>query len=776
MAVTNAEFNKIMNQGHSAAWDLEWEKAAESYKKALDVQPNSTQALTNLASALFELGRYDESFQYYTRCAKLTPNDPLPLEKIAQILEYRKKYARAADAAYHAGELFVSLKDVDNAVRNWTYATNLAPGHMRARQRLAMTYQKLGDKGRAAQEFIYLAGILQIKNQKAQAVELVEHAIKLDPDNDDAQQALGLLRANQSLRLPKQKLSAKPILDDSQQAVDSDLSFDFDDESDSEQGDPVSAAKELAIETLASLLFDQSNEREPNKRRNISDFTRSTSPLGIANVEYTKIMLHLSQCIDLQSRGREAEAAEELERAIDAGLDTAAAYFDLGMLRGKLGRLESAQRYLLRAVKNPEYALAARLLLGKNYRTLGREAEAANQFLEALRLADGETLPEEQAIQVQQLYEPILESHSRESDEEKHAQLSKAVGNMLMRSDWREAVEKARKQIPKRADGFNSLPTPLAELLIQAESSQVIDILANIYQLRERGMLHMAMEDAFHGLKYAPTYLPLHTVIAEILLEQDLDQEAITKLNVVARAYSARGESSRAIDLFERITKMAPLDLSARNRLIEQLMAAGKVEDAVNAYIELADVHYRLAELDEARDTYQRALNVVKQSALGDAWAVRVLHRLADLDLQRLDWRRALSIFKQIMVLDPQEEKAIVGAIDLQFRLGQDRQALSTMGNSLAVLDELKQPEKAVRVLEQVAQNHEGQSAVHMTLAERYQMLGQLENAIEYYDKAADKFLDAGETDAAVDAIRKLLALGPANAAEYQEVLRELMG
>ena len=55
------------------------------------------------------------------------------------------------------------------------------------------------------------------------------------------------------------------------------------------------------------------------------------------------------------------------------------------------------------------------------------------------------------------------------------------------------------------------------------------------------------------------------------------------------------------------------MDMSARSKLIDQLVARGQVDDAIREYIELADIYYRLAELDMARKTYTNALRFVQQ-------------------------------------------------------------------------------------------------------------------------------------------------------------------
>ena len=44
-------FEYAMNQGHSAAWDQNWNKAADYYRQALAEIPDHPKALTSLALA-----------------------------------------------------------------------------------------------------------------------------------------------------------------------------------------------------------------------------------------------------------------------------------------------------------------------------------------------------------------------------------------------------------------------------------------------------------------------------------------------------------------------------------------------------------------------------------------------------------------------------------------------------------------------------------------------------------------------------------------------------
>src|SRR3989304_7309889 len=98
MSGTEELFQRVMDQGHTAAWDQKWDQAAGYYSQAVEEFPENVPALTSLGLALYELQRYEESLRCYIQAAKLTPNDPLPLEKIAQIYHRmgNDKFAQAA--------------------------------------------------------------------------------------------------------------------------------------------------------------------------------------------------------------------------------------------------------------------------------------------------------------------------------------------------------------------------------------------------------------------------------------------------------------------------------------------------------------------------------------------------------------------------------------------------------------------------------------------------------------------------------------------------------
>ena len=195
-------FQQAMNQGHSAAWDQLWDRAATYYRQALEASPNHPQALTNLGLALFEMQDYEGALECYLRAAAVLPNDPIPNEKLAQLYERLGNLERAAQAAFHAAELHMQNRDVNKAIESWIRVARLNPSSLAAHSRLALVYERMGEKQKAVHEYLAVASLLQHAGNLEKAVVAVNHTLQLSPNNSDAIQALTLLRDFKPLPKP----------------------------------------------------------------------------------------------------------------------------------------------------------------------------------------------------------------------------------------------------------------------------------------------------------------------------------------------------------------------------------------------------------------------------------------------------------------------------------------------------------------------------------------------------------------------------------------------
>jgi tetratricopeptide (TPR) repeat protein len=765
-------FQKAMNEGHSHAWDQEWGKAAAAYRNALQEMPDHPKALNSLGLALFQQGNFEESLQIYKRVAQITPQDPFPMEKLAQLLERTGRLKNAIDAAFRAADLFLNQRDIDKSIENWVRVTSLDPEHVPAHSRLALVHERLGHKPQAVTEYLAVASLIQRTGNMEKTSELVNRALQIMPESAEANQAQTLLRSGQLLPKPlRPKGGTGPIamaqvkqLDQPKRQADSGL-------------DPIAEARQKALTRLAEILFDYTTDdgaSSTQARRGLQALMRGTGQLSLRQSEQSKVVLHLGQAIDSQSKGNDPQAAEELEHALEAGFNHPALYFDLGLLRSTGDRFESALRHLGHAVKHNEFGLAARLLMGQINQKLGRLGPASIEYLEALKLADAMIVPAEQADEIRQMYEPLIEAQATQTEEVALKRLCENVNDLLMRKSWRDHLHKAREQMPKPQDG--DMPMPLAEVILQAQSSQVLEAINRVHQLAREGKLRSAMDEAFQALTYTPTYLPLHTLMGDLLVRENHTEEAIAKFSVVAQAYSVRGEAAQATKILKRVIQLAPMDMSARTRLIDQLVARGQVDDAINEYLELADIYYRLAELDTARKTYTTALRFVHQANADRAWNVHILQRMADIDMQRLDWKQAVRVYEQIRTLRPDDEGSRRNLIELSLRLGQPAQAAAELESYQSYLQTSNNGERFVTFIEEILKDRPNDPMLSRALAQAYQQAGRTGDAIKQLDLVAESLLNAGRKEEALAVINQILLMDPPNAEQYRQLLLQLQG
>ena len=768
MAGREDVFRKAMSDGHSAAWDQEWEKAAMAYQQALKEMPNHPKALSSLGLAFFQLERYEDSLEAYKQAAHASPEDPIPPEKVALLSERLGDRKQAIQSATQAAELYIKNMEVEKAIENWLRVTQLDPDNIGAHSRLAMVHERLGHTPQAVTEYLAIASLLQRSGHVDKAAEIIGRVLRLKPDSDEARQAQRLLKGGQLLPKPMHPKGGTSQLRMSQAKQEGLSAQD-------EAGlDPVEAAHKKALARQAEVLFELSDENGDASpvKRGMQAIVRGTGPLSAQKASRAMAVLHLSQAIDAQSNNRQDQAAEELEHVLEAGFKEPAIYFDLGLLRTKGERFESGMRYLQHAVKHNDYALGARLLMAGTLCQLRRLPEAASEYMEALKLADSMVVPPEQADEIRQLYEPLIEAQSRQEDKAILGKLCDNIKDLLLHPDWSARVKQARGQLPAPTNDMPSMP--LAEVLTQIRSSQVIEAIGRVHQLARDGRLRSAMDEAFYSIQYAPTYLPLHTLIGDLLIQDGRMQDAIAKYTVVAQSYSVRGEAVQATNLLRRVIQMAPMDFATRIRLIDQLTARGQVDEALGEYLDLADIHYRLAELDMARKTYTAALQQAQHSSKSREWSLKILQRMADIDMQHLDWKQALKIFEQIRSLRPDDMSVRKNLVELNLHLNQPAQASTEVESFIKYLETKGQRSDSIPFLEELVKEHPRQVAIRYFLSEEYRHAGRLTDAVTQLDVLGELLLEAGDRPGAIQAVEAIIAMNPPNVKDYGRLLSTL--
>jgi tetratricopeptide (TPR) repeat protein len=753
-----------MEQGHNAAWDQDWQSAEEHYRQALEEAPDDPNALVSLGLALYELGSYEQSLQYYSRAEEVSPENPLAFERTSQLHEFLGQDEEVIPPALRASELYLKEGNIAKSVECLVRVNRVDEINLPAHSRLALIYERTGRKQQAVTEFLIVASIMQHQGDVENAKQAAEHALPIQPSSREAEEALSLIGNGIPLPLP-----APSRVDTIQQ--DQGPSKPVEPErvgkEQNPEVDPVAEAHHKALTALANLVFEQ--------EANAVAWEGQTSGERIPSIQQgdpRTVFNHLQNAVVLQGQGSEEEAADELEKAVEAGLDHPAAYFDLGVIRSRGDRLESAARYLQRTLDNEDYILAARIILARTMRFKGRLNEAATNYLEALRFADAQVVPEEQSEDMLRMYDPIIEAEAKQSDPEVKNKLCDLVEDMLFRPDWQQHLVQARGDYQIDVNGAPAIP--VGEVLTNPQGYRIVESVRTINQFARSGFMRSAMEEAYFAIQFAPTYLPLHTYMGELLLKQDHLKEAIEKFGTIAQTYRARGEMLHAEKILQRLIKAAPMDLEARKQLIALQEERGQFDEAVQEKVNLAGVYYNLADLTRAHEVYLDAYQLAQNTGSNRELSITILHYLADIELQRLDWKHAVEIYEQIKSIKPDDAQATEKSIELKLRLGQDQQAQIEMDDYISFMDVSDKEQSILAYLEKLVDEYPERTFIRRKKAALHLKEGQVEAAIMEFDAIGELLLEAGDTQGALQAIEAIVDLNPPNKYEYQELIEKL--
>jgi tetratricopeptide (TPR) repeat protein len=226
--------------------------------------------------------------------------------------------------------------------------------------------------------------------------------------------------------------------------------------------------------------------------------------------------------------------------------------------------------------------------------------------------------------------------------------------------------------------------------------------------------------------------------------------------------------------MLRKVIELQPMNIEIRQRYIDLLEEYGKKEEAIEEYINIADVFYPLAELDSARSAYSKAL-VLAKTLPGDAsWRIKLHQRLADIDIQRLDWDSALLTYLEISEILPQNQKTSITIVDLNYRLGNKSAADNEIDRFTKQFDPESQLDSIKEYLEQLKEEKPDEDYIVRQLVSVYKHLGLIDQAISELDGLGDMLLEAGRKPEAIQVIQDIISLSPSNIEDYQKLLEQL--
>ena len=744
MAGNQEIYQQSMNAGHNAAWDQNWSQAIQAYSKAIQQIPDDGEAHIHLGLALLKSGRLDDALKVYKRAHQLSPDDPTPLEKGADVLERMGRLREAAQQYISVADVYLSLRDLDKAIGNWERATQLSSGLITIHARLAQAYERVGEKKRALREYLTLAFNFQRAGDTNKAIKAVERALRIDKRSPQALNTLRALRAGGDVNLPE-------FEDDSNQSM---------------------------LEEFGVKVKEEENKRDDAASNTLGPMGEAMQNALMLLAEHVAASGDLTMAAANAMQGMEFQRQGVPNKAIDAYMQ-ASSEIDHESLRFNLGTLlymndqpADAIKYLNQSVNHKTLAAGALHAMGLAYQKLGKQKQASQYLLQSLQTVDTNlTIDDREKSELNAIYNELYSAVEGATNETLEA-INARFADLLSGEDWKTRIAATRKHVQEvmRDQGDQGV----RDFFGSGGSDKLASTVSRIDTYIKQGLLTLAMDEAHAAVMVSPYYLPVHVRMAEIMMREGRLRQAINKYDTIARAYMSREENDRAASILAEVLEMAPLDVNVRHSLISLLETEERHDDVLDQYVELAKTYNQLGNFDLSRETFQSAERMAHRMEAPPEKQVQIKHSLADMDQMRLDMRRAIKTYEEILTMVPSDERAYRALIDLNYNQGNSVEAIKKLDKLLGIYAQRKEINRIVQLLEELVRNYQTDTGLRSRLAAIYVNTNRRTDAIQQLDALGEIQLEAGKHKEARSTIKRIIKLKPDNIADYKRLLSQL--
>jgi tetratricopeptide (TPR) repeat protein len=755
-----SSYEVALANGHSCLWEQRWEEAVVAFDQAAREFPERSAAYAGLGAAYFSLSQYEDALESYQLAARHSAGDVIYLRQIGDIYERLGKPQQAAETYQAIGEIEFRRRAVEHAALSWTRAVRLDPNLLPARQRLARYYAGEGNIPAAMPEFLQVARVYQERGDPENALRTCQLALRFDTNHAGALAAIEQLRKGEPILTATQDTILGPI-----DIYPVEAEFDLYQAgiiwATGEQagaGSLLLDAQQLAADRLVALIL--AGAPTP------VDDTSSTA-VGLSGPE---LGVMLSQALDYDSRRQSSEAINCYERAIAGGVSDAAAHLNLGLCYQDSSRDSEAIREFSIAMQDQAFWLASHFALGESYRARGQLDDALKHFMTVLKTLDLSTVPEDQASRMLEQYDDLAQNLLDHQEDGRLTIFMNALVGFLSQADWKDKVQQARL----RLDVLGDQRMIILGDLFTSGSAKVLEALYLSQEYEREGQLNAALEEAYRAIAAAQDYLPAHIRLAEVLVRQGRSEEAAEKYQIIGDTFHARGDLNGAAQMYEQAVTLAPLELSAYYRLIDQARRQQQYDRALEYYVALGGAQEQLQQPDRAQATYQAALKLAPLSSQENEWRVRLLRLVAGIDIQQGESHLALAAYRELRLNDPLDRQNVLTLVDLYFQIDQPEIAARELDHYFGqLIDEGREGEVPAILAEAVAL-HPTSIGLNERLVRLHLAQGQTAAALPVLGRLAELHLSAGETSAAADAMALIVKLDADNVARYHQLQKQL--
>ncbi|NWJ96748.1 MAG: tetratricopeptide repeat protein [Chloroflexi bacterium] len=656
MAGNKQIFDAAMRRGQEFASNREWDKALREYMRAATEFPNDINMRSNLADALFRMGRNQESLDVYQGLVKFNPNNTNALQRSGEIYARLGRSSESIAVFYQLKDVFLKNNQTAQVIETLQQVVKVDPSRTEAYREIIETAKARGDRKTGASAALSFATFCKSAGAYQDASSAVEEALMLQPGLSEAVQFKHEL---EGLRPSSDSGRAGGV--EAKSAITS-----------------VESAKQDAITRLLSDAEEALND------------------------------------------GDTGRALRQYQTAVEAGAEGAEILYTIGGLYSQQGNYEEAAKYLRQAAEDGDYAASAFFALGQMYDEAGEPAQAIRAYEEALLKIDLQQIGQDEIDELIMMHEPLAEAYLKLGQEEQAANLYNRLRDFIQSKKLRtektsiilikarELGEKlshtATSSLRLGAGSGSSAPagrdaggnfnfsssesvqpndqtgglhatlvengvttshlvlipdlpaeavvppvTPISfpvKLLQMEPNPSVYPYLQAAEDFAKRGLTLAAIDACQEIVRYFPDYLPAQVVLAEVYVVQQRVEQARTKYQFVVDLYSVRNEQLKAIEAYRRLADLSPDNMALRSKLANLMLQYGMKEDAAEVSLGIIQNYARGGQTERALEECRKLRTQAPQSG-----PIRLQYGELLNQLER--YGEALPEFRRVLELEP---------------------------------------------------------------------------------------------------------------------------
>ncbi|NWJ48244.1 MAG: tetratricopeptide repeat protein [Chloroflexi bacterium] len=313
------------------------------------------------------------------------------------------------------------------------------------------------------------------------------------------------------------------------------------------------------------------------------------------------------------------------------------------------------------SLSNRDYELLASWELGQIYLDKSRYADAVEALSKVVSYMD--------KVDVQNFAPSTFRYGSLPSQSVIYRKLAKAFGAQGQSEYAIKALRTVKRLLPYERDVYFQL----AELFF--EQGQLPDALAELGELADHFEKLNQVENMIDVLRemerIAPNRIEVRDKLSQVYLQRGLTEQGLAELDELAElqrkngrmkdavrslqkgaeVYMMMNNQQKAYDLYDRIVRIAPADIEARQQLVNIHILAGRIKDAIEEQRTIAQICLQNGNPQEAIGALHQVIALTPDDT-------RAYFTLADVLKNVNRFGEAYRLYGQILKREPENERA----------------------------------------------------------------------------------------------------------------------